>query len=46
MTRMAEVIEQGNFGVVMTEDINTHGYYLVHWASADEWAIGELTSIP
>jgi hypothetical protein len=50
MTRMAEVIEEGNFGAVMTEDVNTHGYYLVCWESAtytvqedtDEWAIGEL----
>ncbi len=33
MTRMAEAIEEGNFGAVMMEDDNSHGYYLVHWVS-------------
>ena len=50
MTRMAEAIEEGNVGAVMTEDENTHGYYLVRWVSepytsqeeTDEWTIGEL----
>jgi hypothetical protein len=50
MTRMAEEIEDGKYGAVMTEDDNTHGYYLVRWASetyaaqedTDEWASGEL----
>jgi hypothetical protein len=51
LTRMAKVIEEGNFGAVMTEDTNnTHGYYLVCWEpetyaaqeDTDEWAIGEL----
>jgi hypothetical protein len=50
MARMAEYIEEGEYGAVMTEDINAHGYYLVRWASetyaaqedTDEWAIGEL----
>jgi hypothetical protein len=50
MARMAEDIEEGEYGAVMTEDNNTHGYYLVRWASetyaaqedTDEWAIGEL----
>ncbi len=49
MTRMAEDIEEGEYGAVMTEDNQTHGCYLVRWASetyatqedTDEWAIGD-----
>jgi hypothetical protein len=47
---MAEEIEDGKYGAVMTQDNITHGYYLVRWASetyaaqedTDEWASGEL----
>jgi hypothetical protein len=50
MTRMAEAIEEGNSGAVITEDDDTHGYYLICWTSkpyaaqedTDDWAIGEL----
>jgi hypothetical protein len=50
MTKMAETIKERNYGIVMSEDNNTHRYYVVHWASEpyasqedmDEWTIGEL----
>jgi hypothetical protein len=50
VTQMAEAIQEGSYGAVMTEDEDTHGYYIVRWASVpfasqedtDEWMIGEL----
>jgi hypothetical protein len=47
---MAERIECANYGVVITEDKATHGYYLVEWTSKsytlqeemDELQEGEL----
>jgi hypothetical protein len=50
MTKMAETIKEGNYGAVITEDNNTHGYYVVHWASelfasqedTDKSTVGEL----
>ena len=44
MTRMAEAIEEGNFGAVMTEDKNTHGCYLVCWV-AEPYALQEETDM-
>ncbi len=41
MTRMADEIEEGHYGAVMTEDKNTHGYYASQ-EDTDEWMIGEL----
>ena len=51
-TRMAEEIEEGQYGAVITEDEDTHGYYLVAWASGaytlqeetDEYQEGELVA--
>ena len=49
---MAEEIEEGQYGAVITEDKDTHGYYLVAWVSGayalqeetDEYQEGELVA--
>jgi hypothetical protein len=49
-TRMAEAIFEKGFGAIMTEDEQTHGYYLIQWCGlpytlqedSDESQAGEL----